>query len=69
MTEDKKKKRCPICDIELDEDEDICPQIVEAIKMNRPTTSKMTWMDVDRTLSTFFRAGHANNHFKYIATK
>lgn len=26
MTEDKKeKRRCPICDTELDEDEDICP--------------------------------------------
>jgi RNA polymerase subunit RPABC4/transcription elongation factor Spt4 len=25
MTKEKKKKRCPICDTELDEDEDICP--------------------------------------------
>lgn len=24
MTEDKKKRRCPICDVELDEDEEIC---------------------------------------------
>jgi rRNA maturation endonuclease Nob1 len=25
MPEDKRKKRCPICDAELDEDEDVCP--------------------------------------------
>lgn len=26
MTGKRKKKRCPICDAELDEDEDICPE-------------------------------------------